>query len=246
MQETPDPALGLPAAAAPTAPDAAASLPRLLVAAGLDLAVIVLLFQALRPGEAWQQGAWTPALGLWGAYQVLLWRYPLPSFGLYAMGVRYGELRRRVLHEELRRSAHWLILFAGIAQFLIAARLLLQGLDPQATFYVAGRALSPPVGQALWSGLGIAGLLGAIGLFRCKAYAPAVVLLLQCFVVLNDAASLSLLREVAERAAASGGALDVTAAGYLRLYLSCNLAFLIWLAALMVSMRRRFTLKGIF
>jgi hypothetical protein len=202
---------------------------RHLAAWGLDFLLIAVLLIALQPLLPTTGPSLIHAVAAWTAFELLAWRFAASSFGYYAMGVAWDELRRRVLEQ------------AASIQVALAARVLIQVLDPAGLFYVAGVRLTPPLGQILWLNLGLVGLLGAVGLFRCKPYGPPLVLLLQLFTVFNDLASLPLLREAVGRA--SSGAVSED---YLRVYLTCNLLYLVWMAALFALMRRRFAFRGLF
>jgi hypothetical protein len=222
---------------------------RHLAAWGLDFLLIAVLLIAVQPLLPVTGFSLVHALAAWVGFEMLAWRLAAASFGYYAMGVTWGDLRRRVLERDLLGRAHWLIFFIAAVQVGLAARALIEVLDPAGLFYVAGHRLAPPLGPALWFSLGVGGLLGAVGLFRCKRYGPPLVLLLQLFVVANDLTSQALLRDAAQAAMAGAGegrSPTITSGGYLRTYLVCNLLYLVWMAALFAVMRRRFTFRGLF
>ncbi|MCC7352575.1 MAG: hypothetical protein IT330_02370 [Anaerolineae bacterium] len=227
---------------------------RLIVAWYLDLLLWSAILYVGETALGFYRYHWPVAVAASLSLEALLWRLEKRSFGFYAMGLVRDENGRWVLDPELKANAHWLILALGIFQFYSGHRIFAEGLVTDPFFYLLGTRLPRPLSQLFLGLLGMAWMYSAAALFRCKMHAPRLVLTLQAFILLNDLASLPLLRELVEDVIARGQAERVamgrtpaptTPEMLMQLNFAGNLVYLIVLVAVVLVFRKRFRFEGL-
>lgn len=131
-------------------------------------------------------------------------------------------------------------------------RIVMHGIADYEFYYFLGNRLGLPAAKIYLVTAGLLGAMGAIGLFRCKVYGPALVLLLLLLEIVNDATSLPLVREVMEDVIArssarhGGRTLPFDTDTLFSIFFTFNVAFFVVVAILLGFLRKRFVFKGVF
>ena len=181
--------------------------------------------------------------------EVLLYQFEWPSLGDYLLGIHSGE-DGPVVDVELRSAAHWFILLCGTLQFLEAAKFFSSGNTEYPFYYFLGRRLEGFWKHVVVTLLSLLTAWSAIALFRCKKFAPTLVVVWAALSIGNDAASLPLLREfvdwrMLQRSIARGRTIPVSGETIILLSFAVYAAnAAVWLILNRV-MRNRFRYDGL-
>jgi hypothetical protein len=227
------------------------SLFRRIVAWYLDLLLISVLVWVVAAPWLETPYLWMVTTAIWLAIEMAISRLQLLSFGYYAMGIVRDEDGQPILDPNYKPLAHWLILLIGVALVYDATRMIGHAFHDYEFYHLLGARIGRSLQLPTMLLLAVAELVCAVGLFRCKTWAPWATLLLGAFVLANDTSSVTLLEEAMQgamerRSEERGRTLPIEPAALVTIYLAVNFALYAAAVAILVRLRDRFRYSGMF
>lgn len=227
------------------------SILRALAAMYLDLLLVFTSLNLVSPIVPIRGFFWPLVIVVWLCFELVIWRLGARSFGYYAMGMTRTDDQDILLEPDLKAVAHWLILVLGAMELYGGLGQFGHGLVDYRFYYFLGHRIERPGSIFVLFCIGMSGVLCTVGLCRCKRYAPVLVVGLQLFVVTNDATSIPVFQEMAERfygtwrPAGSDISLDMQAEFFVAYRIVWNFLYLVFIIAVISVFRKRFVFKGL-
>lgn len=139
--------------------------------------------------------SWPIAIAVLVLMEWLLGQLQIPSLGHYALGIRKtpdGD----VVDEELRGTAHWVIVFFATLEWLGAWRYFGNAVGAYPFYYFAGVRLEGVAGKFVAAMFAIGLAWVGLAMFRCKRYAIPAALAMALLFFANDMAGGEHTREL--------------------------------------------------
>lgn len=192
--------------------------------------------------------SWSIALATLLFLEFALNRMRIPSFGDYALGIKKTQAGD-VVDEELRLTAHWLIILLATFEWLGAWRFFGNAVGAYPFYYLAGFRLEGIAAKIVPAVFAVGLAWAALAMFRCKQYAPWGALGVAFLFFVNDLTSRIHTRELLEwymirRAVERGRPLAFDAAAGMTIVVFGNIVNLVLIGLLGFFMRTRFRFAG--